>query len=235
MPNTTGRLTLPYIFQSQAQKEVTHNEALNRLDILVQSVAQDVDLNTPPSSPTLGDCYIIGSSPTGAWSGKAKQIAQAIQGGWFFVAPFRLLKFWVESKDLYYIYDGSIWVPEGLLMKDTGEYLRVEHKIEDVTVAGASEDTSIQIPERAILLTVNVRVITAITGAISFSVGVVGDSTKFGNLIGVALDSTNIGVINPTAYYANTSIRLTANGGSFTGGVVRTTMQYLKPHGPWSW
>ena len=36
-------------------------------------------------------------------------------------------------------------------------------------------------------------------------------------------------------YYANTAIRLTANGGNFTGGVIRTTLQYLKPRGPWTW
>lgn len=235
MANSTGRLGLPYILTSQAQKEVTHNEALNRLDVLVQSVAQDADLNTPPGSPTLGHCYIIGASPTGAWSGKAKQIAQAIEGGWFFVAPFKLLKFWVESKDLFYVYDGSTWMPEGLIMKDTGEYLRVEHKTQDITVSGATTDSTIQIPDRAILLCVNVRVITAITGATSFGVGVAGDTTKFGNFIGIGLDSTNIGVIGPTAYYSNTAIRLTANGSNFTGGVVRTTMQYLQPHGPWTW
>ncbi len=233
--SNTYRLVLPYILQSQSQKEVTHNEALNRLDVLVQSVAQDVDLNTPPSSPALGDCYIIGDSPTGAWSGKAKQIAQAIEGGWFFVAPFKLLKFWVESKEQFYIYDGSAWIPEGLIMKDTGEYLRVEHKTEDVSVTGASTDSTIQIPDRAILLTVNVRVVTAITGATSFGVGIAGETTKFGNFIGASLDSTNIGVIGPTAFYSNTPIRLTANGSDFTGGVIRTTMQYLQPHGPWTW
>lgn len=31
----TPHLALPYIVQAQAQKEVTHNEALNRLDVLV--------------------------------------------------------------------------------------------------------------------------------------------------------------------------------------------------------
>jgi hypothetical protein len=62
-----------------------------------------------------------------------------------------------------------------------------------------------------------------------------GDTTRYGNLIGIALDSTNIGITSPLAYYANTAIRLTANGGNFTGGVIRTTMQYLKPRGPWTW
>lgn len=235
MSNSTGRLHFPYIVQSQSQKEVTHNEALNLLDVLIQAVVQDVGLDTPPGSPTLGDCYIIGTSPTGAWAGKAGYIAQAIEGGWYFVAPFKQLKVWVESLDLEYYYDGFAWQPWGLLQKETGEYLRVEHKMEDITVSGASTDSAIQIPDRSILLAVNVRVIAAITGATSFGVGVAGDTTKFGNFIGIALDSTNIGVISPTAYYADTALRLTANGSNFTGGVVRTTMQYLQPHGPWTW
>lgn len=237
MPNTTGRLLLPYILQSQSQKEVTHNDALNILDVLIQAVVQDVGLNTPPGSPTVGQCWVVGSSPTGAWVGKASQIAQAADGGgWFFVAPFKRLKLWNETADEYVMFDGTNWVPQGLLLKETGEYLRVEHKTEDVTVnTGAFKDTTIQIPDRAIVLAVNVRVITAITGATSFGIGVAGDTTRYGNLIGTALDSTNIGITSPLAYYANTAIRLTANGGNFTGGVIRTTMQYLKPRGPWTW
>jgi hypothetical protein len=237
MPNTTGRLLLPYILQSQSQKEVTHNDALNILDVLIQAVVQEVGLNTPPGSPTVGQCWVVGSSPTGAWAGKASQIAQAADGGsWFFVAPFKRLKLWNETTDEYVMFDGTNWVSEGLLLKETGEYLRVEHKTEDMTVnTGAFKDTTIQIPDRAIVLAVNVRVITAITGATSFGIGVAGDTTRYGNLIGIALDSTNIGITSPLAYYANTAIRLTANGGNFTGGVIRTTMQYLKPRGPWTW
>lgn len=237
MPNNTGRLLLPYILQSQSQKEVTHNDALNILDVLIQAVVQEVGLNTPPGSPTVGQCWVVGSSPTGAWAGKASQIAQAADGGgWFFVAPFKRLKLWNETTDEYVMFDGTNWVSEGLLLKETGEYLRVEHKTEDVTVnTGAFKDTTIQIPDRAIVLAVNVRVMTAITGATSFGIGVAGDTTRYGNLIGIALDSTNIGITSPLAYYANTAIRLTANGGNFTGGVIRTTMQYLKPRGPWTW
>lgn len=237
MANITNRVNLPYILQSQSQKEVSHNDALNILDVLLHAVAQDVGLNTPPGSPAVGQCWVVGASPTGAWAGKASQIVQAADGGgWFFVAPFKRLRLWNEAADEYYVYDGAAWMPEGLLLKETGEYLRVEHKTEDVTVnTGAFKDTTIQIPDRAIVLAVNVRVLTAITGATSFGIGVAGDTTRYGNLIGAALDSTNIGITSPLAYYANTAIRLTANGGNFTSGVIRTTLQYLKPRGPWTW
>ena len=234
--SSTGRLGLPYIITSQAQKEVTHNEALNRLDAFVTPVVADI-ADAPPGSPTVGDLYIVGTSPSGDFTGHENELAQYLTGGWVFYAPFKWMDAVVESLDTRMAYDGSGWVPFGLIMKDTGEYLRVGHQQEDVTVdSGAFKDTStIAIPNRAILLTVNVRVLTAVTGASSFDVGISGETSKFGGSIGIGMDSTNIGVIGPTAFYSDTPIRLTANGSDFTGGVIRTTMQYLQPKGPWPW
>ncbi|MDX1974485.1 MAG: DUF2793 domain-containing protein [Rickettsiales bacterium] len=236
MASNTGRLSLPYIAQSQSQKEVTHNEALTLLDILTQSVAIDVGLNTPPGSPTVGHCYLIGSSPTGAWSGKANYITQAQEGGvWLFMAPFTRATFWVNSKQENYSYTGSEWLPEGLLGKSTGDYLRVGYLTQDITVSGASTTSTIQIPARTIVMAVNVRVTTAVTGATTFSVGVSGDTTRYGSSIAIALDTTNIGLSSsPLAYYSNTALVLTAAGSNFTGGVVRTTIQYLQSRGPWT-
>src|SRR4051812_9416280 len=108
MATGTGRLGLPYIQQSQSQKEVTHNQALDILDIITQSVVVNVNLNTPPGSPTVGSVYIIGASPTGAWASNVNNLAQAqTGGGWLFVAPFTMLKTWVSSQQAYYIYDGT--------------------------------------------------------------------------------------------------------------------------------
>jgi hypothetical protein len=56
--SSTGRLGLPYIVTSQAQKEVTHNEALNRLDAFVTPIIIDI-VTAPPGSPTMGDLYIV--------------------------------------------------------------------------------------------------------------------------------------------------------------------------------
>ena len=231
----TGRLGLPYIVTSQAQKEVTHNEGLNRLDAFVTPVVSEI-VDTPPGSPSVGDLVIVGTSPTDEFIGHENEMAQYLTGGWVFYIPFKWMDAVVESLDSRMTWDGSAWVPFGLIMKDTGEYLRVGHKQEDITVdSGSLVDSVITIPDRSILLTVNVRVITAITGVSSFDVGIAGETNKFGGAIGIAQDSTNIGVIGPTAFYADTPIRLTANGSDFSGGVVRTTMQYLQPRGPWNW
>jgi len=67
-------LKLPYILPGQAQKHITHNEALAALDTLTQLAVLDRDLNTPPGSPDVNMRYIVGPTPTGAWSGKAGQV-----------------------------------------------------------------------------------------------------------------------------------------------------------------
>jgi hypothetical protein len=77
------------------------------------------------------------------------------------------------------------------------------------------------------VLGVSTRVVTTITGAVSFDCGVAGEANKFGGALGVAAGTTNVGVIGPQAFYANTPIVLTARGGSFTGGVVRIAIHHL--------
>jgi len=85
---TTPRLALPYIAAQQGQKEVTHAAGLNRLDALVQPVVQQVGLNMPPASPSDGQMWVVGTSPTGVWVGQANRLAQRIGGAWVTYAPF---------------------------------------------------------------------------------------------------------------------------------------------------
>jgi Major tropism determinant N-terminal domain len=108
--------------------------------------------------------------------------------------------------------------------------------IEDtIACSGASSLSAQQIPSRAIVLSVSVRVAAAITGATGFNVDATTSSGggagtaagQFGSGIAVAAGSTNVGVIGPTAWYAPSTIKLTASGGSFTGGQVRVAIQYL--------
>jgi Protein of unknown function (DUF2793) len=109
MPNNTDRIGLPYILQSQSQKEVTHNDGLGLLDMLVQAVVQSISLNTPPVSPVLGDCYIVGGSPTGVWVGNSNKIAQAITGGWRYYIPFNGLSVFNITDSTIYRFNGTAW------------------------------------------------------------------------------------------------------------------------------
>jgi hypothetical protein len=231
----TARLGLPYIVSGQAQKEVTHNEGLNKLDAFVTPVVADI-ADSPPGSPAAGDLYIVGSSPSGDFTGHANQLAQYQTGGWVFYAPFKWMDAVVESLDSRMAYDGSAWVPFGLIMRDGGEYMRVLRWQDDVDLS-LGDETAMLIPNRSTVLAVNTRVMEAVTGTVtSFGVGVSGDTSRYGNGIGTGADSTNIGLTyHPVSYYSDTPLLLTPDAGSFSGGLVRINVQYLAFRGPWHW
>ncbi len=105
----SNNLNIPFVVQSQAQKEVTINEAISILDAMQNCGVVDKDLATPPGSPATGSVYIIAASPTGAWSGKAGQVAY-YNSGWKFIVPKEGMKFWVNDEDSIYCYDGTNWV-----------------------------------------------------------------------------------------------------------------------------
>lgn len=87
MSDTSQILSLPFIQPSQAQKHVTHNEALRVLDAIVQLSVISATFNAPPAAPAPGDCYIIAGPAAGAWTGHEAQIAVYGDGTWFFVTP----------------------------------------------------------------------------------------------------------------------------------------------------
>jgi len=109
MSDTTANLALPYLLAAQAQKHVTHNEALRVLDGLVQLSVLDQHLATPPSSPAEGDRYIVGSGATGVWTGWDGDIALWVDGAWFRLMPKPGWRAWVESEQALSVYDGSAW------------------------------------------------------------------------------------------------------------------------------
>ncbi len=80
-------LKIPYLAAAQAQKHVTHNEALRRLDTVVQLSVIDSSLADPPAGPAEGDRYIVATSATGDWSGEDGNVAAFIDGGWQFLVP----------------------------------------------------------------------------------------------------------------------------------------------------
>lgn len=82
------RIQMPLLSAGQAQKEVAHNEALILVDSLLQACTAGAPSNSPPSSPELGLCYICGTAPTGAWSGRAQAVACFTMGGWRIVDAF---------------------------------------------------------------------------------------------------------------------------------------------------
>ena len=105
----TPNLLLPYIMAAQAQKHVTHNEAIRRLDAIVQLAVLDRDLATPPASPVEGARYIVAASPTGAWTGQTNAIAAYQDGAWAFFAPLEGWIAWIADEDVLVGWSSSAW------------------------------------------------------------------------------------------------------------------------------
>ena len=105
----TAHLGLTLVEQAQAQKEVTVNTALKRIDSLLNAGVIDKDLATPPGGPSEGDVYIVAGSATGDWAGHEGEIAYFDQL-WRFIVPNEGVTLWVSDEDTLYSYDGSSWV-----------------------------------------------------------------------------------------------------------------------------
>lgn len=82
---TSAILGIPYIASQQSQPDVTHNEAVSLLQIILAGGAIQIGLDTPPGSPAEGDVYVIGDSPTGVWAGRPNSIAGFFLSQWLFV------------------------------------------------------------------------------------------------------------------------------------------------------
>lgn len=111
--DSTDNLALPYLMPSQAQKHVTHNEALGMLDALVHLSVLDRHLATPPASPEPGDRYIVASGASGAWAGHEGAIAHWVDGGWSFYPPRAGFLCHVADEGAVLCFDGSDWTDLG--------------------------------------------------------------------------------------------------------------------------
>lgn len=108
MDNSTN-LALPYIQAAQAQKHITHNEALRALDALVQIAVLDRDLSAPPSAPVEGARYLVAGGASGVWSGHSGKIAAWQDGAWAFYAPKAGWVAFVVDEGVLIAYSGSAW------------------------------------------------------------------------------------------------------------------------------
>lgn len=86
MSDQTNNLALPYILPSQAQKHVTHNEALQRLDAIVQLCIVG-EASLPPPAPTEGQCYLVAEGADGPWAGKGGRLAFRQDDAWLYIVP----------------------------------------------------------------------------------------------------------------------------------------------------
>ena len=224
----TPRYNLPLLDAAQAQKHVTINEALVRTDALASARVENRGLTVPPTGAVDGEAYIVGDAATGDWAGQDGDLTLFLNGGWDFVTPWSGLTVWLEDERTHATYDDGVWVT-GRTGGAAGGAVTLTRiaEIDHTLDAAAVSTTASVIPDKAIVLGVTGRVIEAITGAASWSLGVAGSPDRYGSGYGVALNAFAHGVTGqPQAYFGATALEITADTGSFTGGRIRLAVHY---------
>ena len=106
----TPNLDLPYIAPAQAQKHITHNEAIRALDALVQLSVTSIS-NAPPVVPVEGERYIVGQDPEGEFIDHSGMIAAFQDGAWVFLTPQTGWLVYDEASEKLYVFNDTGWNP----------------------------------------------------------------------------------------------------------------------------
>lgn len=103
----TPRHRLPMLSAGQAQKEVTHNEALLHVDRMLHPAVLSRALAEPPTPALAGDTYIVPVGGSGAWMGFEQQLASFDGYGWIFANPVRGCLAWIVDEAQFSVFDGG--------------------------------------------------------------------------------------------------------------------------------
>lgn len=210
----TNRLALPYIMPSQAQKHVTVNEALRRLDGIVQLTLQEAVTATPPIDPQAGATYFIGQEATGAWTNQAGQLAVWQDDGWIFVSPKRGWRAYLLDINALAIFDGVGWKPTEINSTSTNGAARdrvnlvggldfvVKRFSLDFTNSNARNVTfSGRLPQHHMAFGLTAVVTEEIRGPNSVNIGDQWSSNRFATTMGVSVGTQIRGLCNPPFVY----------------------------------
>ena len=216
-------LKLPYLAAEQAQKHVTVNESLRMLDALVQASVRNSDAIAPPANPSEGERYLLGSSPQGAWAEQGGALAAWQDGAWAFFAPQPGWRIWDEKESALLVYDGARWRRLESASANLWRITEWEH----VFAAAPTQSMTPSAPAGALILGASLRVQEALAGPASWSLGVSGDPTRYGQGLALAQGSTHQAA-GLHLYAAATPLLATAEGEPFLAqGRVRLRLYAL--------
>lgn len=231
MASETTRLGMPLLQAAQAQKHVTVNEALMRLDGSVNLVLQSASTTTPPTTVLDGQCWSVPVAATDAWAGQAGMIAIGSNGGWIFLPAKLGMRAFIADRGVTAVHNGAVWVEGVLSLGRLGSGLITGMIEADVTVGtGGTFDTGVTIPANTMVIGATAKVLTALTGTLaSWALGTTGAIDRFGKGLGKSAGSYARGILgSPMTYYSATNLIMTGAGGNFAGGKVRLAVHWLE-------
>jgi hypothetical protein len=226
----TANLGLPLVQPAQAQKHVTVNEALARIDGLAQLTLVSVSETVPPVSPAEGTAYGVPAGAVeclggaGGACGGCHRRRLGLRSGAHGVAGHG------ARRGQTAVFDGADWRLGAVTLSPGGASLNLRSLEMDVALSpGASVVTSLAFPARAIVFGVTGRVTAAISGtATGWEIGVAGDTARFGTGLGLAQNSWLGGPGAPVVYWDATPLVVTAIGGDFAAGAIRLVAHFAE-------
>ncbi|WP_230531852.1 DUF2793 domain-containing protein [Microvirga roseola] len=129
----TPHLALPLLAAAQAQKHVTHNEALAALDALVHLAVRERGRTAPPAAPEEGERYLFGAGATGAFANHEGDITFFDLGLWRFLAPRPGWRAYMEAEDRIVVFDGAQW-------RDLGHYSHDIDNLDRLGIGTSADD-----------------------------------------------------------------------------------------------
>lgn len=119
MADFSARYGLPFLQSGQAQKEMTHNEAIPAIDALLYLVVESRTLSTPPAALSTDAAWIVGGNATGEWTGHSDEVAIRDASGWSFVTPSDGCLVFIRAEAVFAFrlagtWHGDAWPAKGL-------------------------------------------------------------------------------------------------------------------------
>ncbi len=181
--SNTSNLQLPYLAVGQAQKHVTVNQSLRRLDAIIQLGVVSATTTAEPASPADGDVYIVPVGKSGAnWSAYANwSLGYYRDGAWEQITPREGWIAYVRDVDQALVCTGSAWanISAALRLSATDRLLG-----RSSSGAGAAEEIACTAAGRALIDDADARAQCAtlgtwrVLGASAVASSVTGTTTK---------------------------------------------------------
>ena len=222
MSDSTTNLLLPYLMAAQAQKHVTHNEALRMLDAMVQLSVLDRTRAAPPASPADGDRHLVASGATGLWAGWEGNIAERVDGAWMRLVPRAGWLAWVADEELFLVWNGAEWQTVGGVREVSDADFSLVNQADPTkraifSLAGISAGTT-----RSFSLPNTSSELAILAGSQTFT----GNKT-FAGIVTVSAATASIGTATGTASYGigtgATAVGLTKTVNLGTGAAAGST------------
>lgn len=133
--SATPRFGLPLLFTAQAQKEFYVNEAHAITDMLLHATVEGIAEVVPAANE--GQCWIVGATSGGAFSGQADCLACYQNGQWMFAKAQPGMKVFDRSVGQYRFYNDGWTIANDISIPQGGSVVDGEARAAIAELTGA--------------------------------------------------------------------------------------------------